>query len=53
MDERVLKWITIMMSVLTIVVIIGLQGFPDLHAKAVMAAEQQEELKGGTDCKRR
>lgn len=48
MDERVLKWITIMMSVLTVVVIIGLQGFPDLHAKAVMAAEQQEELKGGS-----
>ena len=48
MDERVLKWITIMMSVLTVVVLIGLQGFPDLHAKAVMAAEQQEELKGGS-----
>ena len=37
-----------MMSVLTVVVLIGLQGFPDLHAKAVMAAEQQEELKGGS-----
>ena len=41
MDERVLKWITVLLGILTVVVCTSLYYFPDLHAKAVLAAQQK------------
>lgn len=48
MDEKVLRWITVLMGAMTIVVCVCLYFFPDVHAKAVLAAEQQmkEEYTG-------
>lgn len=48
MDEKVLHWITVLMGAMTIVVCVCLYFFPDVHAKAVLAAEQQmkEEYTG-------
>ena len=48
MDERVLKWVTFLCGVLTVVVCVSLYFFPDLHAREVLAAEQQERV-GGAD----
>ena len=44
MDELVLKWITFLCGVLTLVVCVSLYFFPDLHAREVLAAEQQERV---------
>lgn len=40
MDEVVLKWVTILCGLLSVVVCISLYFFPDLHEREVLAAEQ-------------
>lgn len=47
MDERVLKFITVLSGILTVVVCISLYFFPDIHEQAVLAAEQQQEVGDG------
>lgn len=51
MDEKVLRCITVLAGGLTIFVCVCLYFFPDVHAKAVLAAEnqRQEEYGAGTD----
>ena len=44
MDELVLKWVTFLCGMLTVVVCVSLYFFPDLHAREVLAAEQQERV---------
>lgn len=44
MDEIVLKWVTILCGMLTVIVGISLYWFPNLHAREVLAAEQQERI---------
>lgn len=43
MDEKVLKCVTVLMGVLTIVVCVSLNFFPQLHAKAVAYVQEKEE----------
>ena len=47
MDERVLKWSTVLSGLLTLIVGISLYFMPDIHEKAVLAAEQQREIGNG------
>lgn len=44
MDEVVLKWVTVLTGMLTVVVCVSLYFFPDLHTREVLAAEQQERV---------
>ena len=44
MDEVVLRWVTVLTGVLTVIVCVSLYFFPDLHAREVLAAEQQERV---------
>lgn len=47
MDEVVLKWVTVLSAVLTVVVFVSLNFFPDLHVREVLAAEQKERVGNG------
>lgn len=47
MDERVLKAITVLSGILTVIVCISLYAFPDIHDRAVLAAEQQQGIGDG------
>ena len=47
MDEIVLKWVTVMSGILTVIVCVSVFFFPDIHERAVLAAEQQKEVGGG------
>lgn len=44
MDEIVLKWVTVLCGVLTAVVCVSLYFLPDMHAREVLAAEQQVKI---------
>lgn len=44
MEERVLKWISILSVILATVVSISLQFFPQMHEKSVLAAERRAKL---------
>lgn len=44
MDEVVLKWVTVLTGMLTVIVCVSLYFFPDLHTREVLAAEQQERV---------
>lgn len=48
MDEIVLKWVTALSGLLTVIVCVSLYFFPDIHEQAVLAAEQQKEIGGGS-----
>lgn len=48
MDKRVLKWSTVLSGFLTLLVGISLYFMPDIHEKAVLAAEQQREIGDGS-----
>lgn len=41
MDEIVLKWVTVLSGILTVIVCVSVFFFPDIHERAVLAAEQQ------------
>ena len=47
MDEIVLKWVTVLSGILTVIVCVSVFFFPDIHERAVLAAEQQKEVGGG------
>ena len=47
MDEIILKWVTALAGILTVIVCVSLYFFPDMHEQAVLAAEQQREVGGG------
>ena len=47
MDEIVLKWVTVLSGILTVIVCVSIFFFPDIHERAVLAAEQQKEVGGG------
>ena len=47
MDERVLKWITVLTGFLSAVVCASLYFFPDIHEREVLAAEQLKEIGDG------
>lgn len=47
MDEIVLKWVTVLSGILTVIVCVSVFFFPDIHERAVLAAEQQNEVGGG------
>ena len=44
MDEIVLKWVTVLSGILTVIVCVSVFFFPDIHERAVLAAEQQKEV---------
>lgn len=44
MEEKVLKWISILSFFLMIMVSVSLQFFPNMHEKSILAAEQREKL---------
>ena len=46
MDEIVLKWVTVLSGILTVIVCVSVFFFPDIHERAVLAAEQQKEVGG-------
>ena len=53
MDEIVLKWVTVLSGILTVIVCVSVFFFPDIHERAVLAAEQQKEVGGGNLIKSR
>ncbi len=52
MDERVLKWVTAFMALLTVTVCVSLFFFPELHERSVLAAENRllrEQMYAGAE----
>ena len=41
MDEIVLKWVTVLSGILTVIICESVFFFPDIHDRALLADEQQ------------
>jgi N-acetylmuramoyl-L-alanine amidase len=48
MDERILKLVTVLSGILTVVVCVSLSFFPDIHEQSVLAAEKWKSVGNGT-----